>query len=206
MYSGTGVQRVGAMASLVAALLCAALVPSAAFRTGPLALQWRPGACLDLKARQTAGSIPPLRCPLLSTAMSETSTDVGDVDQREWEQWTAKFAGKFVLRSGTATGTSRRAAIQSGFMLCHHVFAARASPALSSGLVHRSTCADLHVSCFGVRPSVAQNRKMFASLLCSWTLDDASQLPRCARSVTTQNSMTLTWVWTPSQVRKRLQS
>ena len=196
------------MASLVAALLCAALVPSAAFRAGPLALlQGRPGACLDLQARQTAGSIPPLRCPLLATAMSETSTDVGDVDQREWEQWTAKFAGKFVLRSGTATGTSRRAAIQSsGFMLCHHVIAARASPALSSGLVHRSTCADLHVSCFGVRPSVAQNRKMFASLLCSWTLDDASQLPRCARSVTTQNSVTLTWVWTPSKVRKRLQS
>ncbi|MGB1599151.1 MAG: hypothetical protein ACPIOQ_40755, partial [Promethearchaeia archaeon] len=138
LSSGTGVQRVGAMASLVVALLCASLVPSAAFRAGPLALQWRPGACLDLKARQTVGSIPPLRCPLLSTAMSETSTDVGDVDQREWEQWTAKFAGKFVLRSGTATGTSRRAAIQtSGFMLCHHVIAARASPALSSGLVHR---------------------------------------------------------------------
>ena len=187
LSSGTGVQRVGAMASLVAALLCAALVPSAAFRTGPLALQWRPGACLDLKARQAAGSIPPLRRPLLATAMSETSTNVGDVNQREWEQWTARFAGKFVLRSGTATGTSRRAAIQSGFMLCHHVFAARASPALSSGLVHRSTCADLHVSCFGVRPSVAQNRKMFASLLCSWTLDDASRLPRCAASVTTQN-------------------
>ena len=138
MSSGTGVQRVGAMASLVAALLCAALVPSAAFRSGPLAHQWRPAACLDLKARQTAGCIPPLRCPLLATAMSETSTDVGDVDQREWEQWTAKFAGKFVLRSGTATGTSRRAAIQtSGFMLCHPVIAARASPALSSGLVHR---------------------------------------------------------------------
>jgi hypothetical protein len=57
--------------------------------------------------------------PILTRAMpltmaKEHPKNIGaarDVDDKNWEQWTARFAGKFVINTGTATLTSRRAAL-----------------------------------------------------------------------------------------------
>ena len=57
--------------------------------------------------------------PILTRAMpltmaKEHPKNIGaarDVDDKDWEQWTARFAGKFVINTGTATLTSRRAAL-----------------------------------------------------------------------------------------------
>lgn len=43
--------------------------------------------------------------------LQKERTDV-DMKDEDWEKWKSRFAGKFVLKTGTATGTSRRAAKQ----------------------------------------------------------------------------------------------
>lgn len=46
-----------------------------------------------------------------SLRIKATSGDV--VEDAEWEKWSARFAGQFVVKSGTATGTSRKAFLES---------------------------------------------------------------------------------------------
>lgn len=46
-----------------------------------------------------------------SLRIKATSGDV--VEDAEWERWSARFAGQFVVKSGTATGTSRKAFLES---------------------------------------------------------------------------------------------